>query len=172
MRHCAGIRVRTSSNGERTMDRIARNIGRGLVAGLIGTAAMTVSSTVEAKLRGRAASTVPADAARTVLGIEKFTDDTAEQRFSQLAHWGYGTGLGVLRGLLRTLGLGPRLSSILHYALVYGGEQLLLPQLAVAPPATEWGAEEVAIDAWHHLVYVTATARTFERLSRRGDERR
>ena len=42
------------------VDTLASSIGRGLVAGFAGTAAMTVSSTVEAKLRGRAPSSAPA----------------------------------------------------------------------------------------------------------------
>lgn len=150
------------------MDRIAHAIGRGLLAGLVGTAAMTVSSTLEAKARNRAASTAPADAARAVLGIEKFSSDAAEQRFSQLVHWGYGTGWGVGRGLLRTLGLSRRAASIGHFVLVYGSEQVLLPRLDVAPPATEWGATEVTIDAWHHVVYVAATAVAFEWLGARS----
>jgi len=150
------------------MDRIAHSIGHGLLAGLFGTAAMTVSSTLEAKARDRAGSTAPADAARTVLGIETFSGDAAEQRFSQLVHWGYGTGWGVARGLLRTLGLSPRAASVGHFALVYGSEQVLLPSLDVAPPATEWGATEVGIDAWHHLVYVVATAVAFEWLRARS----
>lgn len=153
------------------MDRIARNVGPGLVAGAIGTAVMTVSSTVEAKLRGRDASTTPADAARTVLGIEKFDSDAAEQRFSQLVHWGYGTAWGMARGVLRVIGLGPRAASLGHFALVYGGEQVLLPALDVTPPATQWGAEEVAIDLFHHVVYVTATALAFEWLRRQGGAR-
>jgi hypothetical protein len=28
----------------------------------------------------------------------------------------------------------------------------MLPALDVAPPITQWGSEEIAIDAWHHLV--------------------
>ena len=36
--------------------KLARGIGSGVVAGFAGTAAMTVSSTVEAKLRSRAFS--------------------------------------------------------------------------------------------------------------------
>ncbi|MBW3603474.1 MAG: hypothetical protein KY460_00970 [Actinobacteria bacterium] len=151
------------------MDRIARNIGRGVVAGFVGTVAMTVSSTLEAKLRDRGGSSAPGDAARTVLGIEKFNSDAAEQRFSQLVHWGYGTGWGVARGLLRALGLGRGAASVTHFALVYGGEQVMLPALDVTPPATQWGATEIAIDAWHHLVYVGATAAAFEWLTRRGE---
>src|SRR5215211_2899981 len=73
----------------------AAAIGRGLVAGAIGTAAMTVSSTLEQKARGREASTAPADAAMKVLGIEGFCDDAARNRFSTLVHWAYGTSWGV-----------------------------------------------------------------------------
>jgi hypothetical protein len=43
-------------------------------------------------------------------------------------------------------------ASIGYFALIYGSEQVMLPALDVAPPATEWGAKEVGIDAWHHLV--------------------
>ena len=71
---------------------LANGIGKGIVAGAAGTAAMTVSSTIEAKLRGRAFSTAPAQAATKALGIEQFDDGSAYARFSNLVHWGYGTG--------------------------------------------------------------------------------
>jgi hypothetical protein len=38
----------------KTAEKVASSIGKGLMAGFAGTAAMTVSSTLEAKLRGRA----------------------------------------------------------------------------------------------------------------------
>ena len=40
----------------------------------------------------------------------------------------------------------------------------MLPALEVAPPFVFWGKEEVAIDLFHHLVYVTATAVAYELL--------
>jgi hypothetical protein len=49
--------------------RLLAPLGRGLIAGLLGTAAMTVSSTAEAKFTGRGASTVPAAAASKVIGV-------------------------------------------------------------------------------------------------------
>ncbi len=49
---------------------LASSVGKGLFAGAVGTAAMTVSSTLEMKARGRAASMAPADAAGKVLGVE------------------------------------------------------------------------------------------------------
>jgi hypothetical protein len=42
---------------------IAANVGKGLFAGVAGTAMMTVSSTLEMKLSGRGASQTPAEAA-------------------------------------------------------------------------------------------------------------
>jgi hypothetical protein len=45
-----------------TTEKLASSIGKGLVAGLIGTASMTVSSTVEARLRHRKPSSAPARA--------------------------------------------------------------------------------------------------------------
>jgi hypothetical protein len=154
-----------SSLRERRATRVAQNIGKGLVAGFAGTAAMTVSSTIEQKLRGRPPSTAPADATAKVLGIEKFTTPAAHDRFSNLVHWGYGTGWGVLRGLLDTAGLRPVAASVAHGAAVYGSAQVMLPALEVAPPSYLWPKEEVAIDAWHHLVYAAATGAAYALLN-------
>ena len=146
--------------------RLATGIGNGVIAGVAGTAAMTLSSTVEAKLRGRPFSTAPAKAAARALGIETFEDGAAYARFSNLVHWGYGTGWGVARGMLRALGIGPRLATPAHFAVLWGSALYTLPKYEVAPPVTQWGREEVAIDVFHHLVYVTAAGIAFELLER------
>lgn len=145
---------------------IAHALGKGALAGLAGTAAMTVSGTVEMRLRRRAASTAPARAAERVLGIEKFRSDTAEERFGTLVHWGYGTGWGVFRGLLAATGLPFAATTAGHAGAMWGSEQVMLPALGVAPPLTKWGWNEVAIDAWHHAVHVVATAVAYEFLDR------
>jgi hypothetical protein len=141
----------------RRADILATAIGRGLVAGVAGTAAMTISSTLEARLRGRAPSTAPARATAKVLGIRSFDSDLAQARWNDLSHWGYGTGWGVLRGLLGATPLSGRAATAAHGAAIYGAAQLTLPALDVAPPAIFWGAREIAIDALHHAVYATAT---------------
>jgi hypothetical protein len=149
-------------------DTVAGAIGRGLVAGLAGTTAMTVSSTVEARWRGRPPSTAPARATAKVLGIERFETPLAEARFNDLSHWGYGTAWGVVRGLLGATGLSPRAATIAHGAALYGTEQVTLPALEIAPPAVFWGAREIAIDAFHHAVYATATGLAYRRLAARA----
>ncbi len=146
------------------ISNLAQNVGKGLLAGLAGTAAMTISSTIEMKVRGREASTAPARAAEKVLGIKEFQNGSAEKRFSTLVHWGYGTGWGAARGVLRTMGVPPKIATALHYSAVWGGESVMLPVLDVAPPVTMWGGKEIAIDAWHHVVYVVGTALAYEAL--------
>jgi hypothetical protein len=56
-----------------SVSSVACKIGRGLAAGLVGTAAMTVSSTLEAKLRKRKPSQAPATA--TGIAYEALTSN-------------------------------------------------------------------------------------------------
>ena len=141
---------------------LATGIGKGVLAGLAGTAAMTISSTIEAKLRGRTFSDAPARATAKVLGIKEFEDARAKSRFSDLSHWGYGTSWGVVRALLREFGVGPKAATPAHFAAVWGSAAVMLPLLEVAPPFVFWGAEEVAIDLFHHAVYASATGLAYE----------
>jgi hypothetical protein len=147
--------------------QITANLGKGLAAGLVGTAAMTLPSTMEMKLRDRGASNAPADAASELLDIDEFSSEDAKQRFGQLVHWTYGTGWGAARGVLGAF-LPPPAADAAHFVSVWGAEQVMLPALDVSPPATKWGAEEVAVDAWHHLVYAVATGLAYRWLDARA----
>ena len=152
----------------KTVCTIASSIGKGLVAGLAGTAAMTVSSSLEARIRHRAASSAPARATAKVLGIKEFEDDIAAARFNDLSHWGYGTMWGVVRGLLGVTGLSPKAATATHGAAVWGSAAVTLPALEVAPPFVFWGRKEVAIDLWHHAVYATATGLAYKLIDERA----
>jgi hypothetical protein len=147
------------------LGEIAASVGKGLFAGVAGTAAMTVSSTLEMKIRDRQASNAPAEAAGKVLGVEP-TGESEQARFSNLVHWGYGTSWGTVRGLIDAAGLEGKEAAAAHFLAVWGSEQVMLPALGVAPPFWQWGAKEVAIDAFHHLVYVGATGVAYAALDR------
>lgn len=138
-------------------------LGRGLVAGLVGTAAMTISSTAEAKLSGRGPSTTPAAAAGKVAGVVP-RDETGEQRFNTLAHWGYGAAWGVFRGALGVVGLRGPAASLMHLIAVLGTEQVLLPALGVAAPTPCYGAKAVATDTVHHAVYAGISGLAYDHL--------
>ncbi|MBA2763493.1 MAG: hypothetical protein H0U42_02245 [Thermoleophilaceae bacterium] len=142
------------------LGELASAVGRGLFAGLAGTVAMTVSSTIEQKLRDREASSAPADAAGKVLGVQP-RDPEGQARFSTVVHWGYGTSWGAVRGLLDFAGLDGSRATAAHFAAVWGSAQVMLPALEVAPPVWESPPQETAIDAFHHAVYAAATSVAF-----------
>ncbi len=144
---------------------LAAAAGVGLAAGLAGTAAMTISSTIEQKVRHRQPSTAPADAAAKVLGVKPEGDEQAK-RFSTIVHWAYGTSWGAMRGLLGCTGLPAPAASAVHMVALWGSEQLTLPALGVSPPLTKQNPTEIAIAAWHELVYVAAAGAAYEALNR------
>ena len=149
----------------KVLTKAASAVGDGLVAGFLGTAAMTVSSTIEARLRHRAASTAPARATAKALGIRAFDSDLAQARFNDLSHWGYGTGWGVVRGILGAAGVPAAMATAAHGAAVWGSAAVTLPALEIAPPFVFWGRKEVAIDVFHHTVYALATGAAYELLA-------
>jgi hypothetical protein len=101
-----------------------------------------------------------------VLGIKELDGDLAAARFNDLAHWGYGTGWGVVRGLLAAAGLSPRVATAAHGAAIYGAAQVTLPALEIAPPVIFWPKEEIAIDLFHHAVYAAATGAAYALIDR------
>lgn len=157
----------------RTMDRMtgrladsAASAGVGVLAGLVGTAAMTISSTIEMKVSDREASSTPADAAGAALGV-KPVDDAGARRFGTAVHWGYGAGWGAVRGLLGAIGLRGVAAGATHLALVWGSEQAVLPATGSGKPVWAYGGAAVATDALHHTVYALATSAAYEWLDRR-----
>jgi hypothetical protein len=147
------------------LNDIASAIGKGLLAGLIGTAAMTLSSTLEMKLRGRQADDTPSKAAGKVLGVQP-RNPQGKARFGSIVHWGYGTAWGGVRGLAALTGLPSPAAGLIHFAAVWGAAQLMLPSLDVSPPISEWSAEEVATDIFHHAVYAAATGAAYDFIER------
>lgn len=140
-------------------------VGKGLFAGVVGTAAMTASSSIEAKLRHREPSSAPSDAAGKVLGVQP-RNPAGKARFSTIVHWTYGTSWGAARGLLEAAGVQGGKATAAHFIAVFGTEQVMLPRLDVAPPPRKTPPKEVAIDALHHAVYAIATGLAYAALER------
>jgi hypothetical protein len=83
---------------------VAAAVGKGLFAGLAGTAAMTLSQEIEMKFSGREPSTGPGDMVADLLGVEP-RGQKEKESFSSLVHWTWGTLWGVPRGLISLAGL-------------------------------------------------------------------
>ena len=150
---------------------IASEVGRGLIAGFVGAVAMTISSTIEMKLRRRPPSSAPADAAGKVLGVQP-RDEKGKQRFATVVHYAYGSGWGLARAALAAATCAGRrqrasiAAPVAHFAIVWGASLAMLPALGVAKPFWRWGTKEVAIDVLHHSVYAAATDGAYRLLGR------
>lgn len=168
--HGDDLRGWTGGDSGHRLGAVAGAFGKGLAAGLVGTAVMTVVQTIEMKLRDREPSTVPAAAVEKIFGIRP-RDERAEKRLAQLVHFAYGTAWGGVRGLLGAAGLGRVGAPVAHFLAVWGAAAAMLPALDLAPPPTEWSREQVAIDGLHHAVYAAATSATYTWLDGRAQPR-
>jgi hypothetical protein len=133
-------------------DRFAVAIGRGLVAGAAATAAMTVASTAEMKLRRRPPSMAPADVAARLLGVKP----KRKKRFGTVAHLTTGISLGAARGLLDVAGLPPNGAAAAFFAIAWTPDLVVVPAAGAAPPPWQWSVTETAISGAHHAVYAAA----------------
>jgi len=156
--YVGGMLRRTCKDGlGRRVGRVAEALGRGLAAGVAGTAVMTLSSTLEMKWRGRAPSTAPAKAVGRLLGV-KPTSSTGEQRFAMVAHSLAGVLLGAARGLLDVAGLRRPIAVLpATFAIAMTPEVLLAPALGATDPPWRWGVAETAISTFHHSVWAVGT---------------
>ena len=145
----------------------AGSAGRGLLAGFVGTAAITVSQLIEMKITGRQGSDAPAKAVEKTLPVKAPDDEDERMLMGQLVHWDYGTSWGIPLGLMREAGVKSLPASLIHFVGIWGTALVMLPSLDLAPPVTEWSSKQIAIDMAHHGVYATAAGLAYERLSRK-----
>jgi len=152
-----------------SMQRVMAAIGRGLIAGLAGTAAITLSSTVEMKLRNRKPSVTPGKVGGKVLGV-KPRDKEGMKRFSNIIHWQYGMSWGLFLSVCELLGFEGTPASFAHFATVWGAALAILPAAEAAKPITQWRPEEISIDALHHAIYAAAAGLAYNALMPKEEE--
>ena len=148
-------------------------VGRGVVAGLVGVAAMTAGEKLEQALTGRPDSYVPARALRTLLGRPS-SDADRPVVWNHAMHWGTGALLGALRGVWAQVGLrGPRAHAT-HTVVRLAFDQTVENATGVGAPPHTWPPFEQVVDVVHKTVYALVTGVVADRLvppaleSRRG----
>ena len=152
---------------QKGIGKIGSAIGKGIIAGIAGTAAITISQMIEMKITGRKPSTAPADAVTKALDVQEVPGK--KNQFTQQVHWTYGTLWGVARGLLSVAGIKRWSATAAHFAAVLGTGMIIEPALKVAPPVKKWGAKQIAIDALHHAVYAVAAGLVYDAIMRNKD---
>ncbi len=132
----------------------------GLVAGLAGTVALTISEKIEQSITHREDSSVPAQVGAKVARPSLRSGEDVE-RLGWVVHWAHGISMGLVRGLLGLTGLTAFAASVLHYALVWGGDVLLYKSLGLAEMPWKWGGQALATDLFHKLVLSVVTSLVF-----------
>lgn len=156
--------MKQSTHIARSLGKAGTAIGRGLIAGLIGTAAITISQLLEEKITRKPSSFAPGDAASYALGIEASKMEN-RKRFSNEVHWTYGTLWGTMRGFISMTGLHGIPASALHFAAIFYTAVTVEPDFEVAPPLNEWSKQEIALFALHHVVYAAVAGAVFDQIN-------
>lgn len=165
------------------LGNVAGLMGRGLVAGIVGTLAITAVAAADQEIRRRvkrrSAEQAPpaslfqaligpwlysADAVGKVLGGLTPADEAAKRRLALAAHASYGTSWGMSLGVLELAGLrGPAAMGLLLGGIL-GAEMGIMPRLGFFPPVGQWGGEAVFSSTYQHAVYAIAAGLTYDML--------
>ncbi len=140
-------------------------LGRGMVAGAVGTAAMTVSERLEMAVSGREGSQVPGEVGASLLPGKnrEYAPDVAQ--LNSAVHWTHGITMGAVRGALDVAGLRGAQASLLHFALLWGGDAALYRALNIADVPWRWTPDELATDLLHKGVYAAVTGAVYDAVS-------
>jgi hypothetical protein len=166
---------------------VFRTITAGVAAGLVGTTAMTALQEVMAARRRRdraamggngaqpedpwASAPAPAQLARMVVRGATGRDVPAERiaLFTNAVHWGYGTSMGVLYGLVqRTRAGSPLVRGPLFGLGVWASSYATLVPLGLYKWPWQYRAGAIAKDVSYHLVYGSGVAAGYQLAGRTG----
>jgi hypothetical protein len=164
-----------------------RTLTTGLAAGLVGTTAMTALQEVMAARRRHtsavtdgngsgpddpwARAPAPAQLARIAVRGATGRDVPAERipLFTNAVHWGYGTSMGVLYGLVqRTREGSPLVRGPLFGLGVWASSYATLVPLGLYKWPWHYRAGAIAKDLSYHLVYGSGVAAGYRLAGRSG----
>ena len=148
---------------DNALGELAGAIGKGLLAGLAGTAAITLSQMIEMKITKRQPSDAPIKVASQITGAAT-ADESQKEKLNNEIHYAYGTSWGIVRGLLGFAGLKGLPATLVHFGAIWATELVMLPKYDAAPPVNEQEPKSVAIDALHHAVYAVAAGLAYDAL--------
>ena len=162
--------------GSRQQDSLVSSAVKGAIAGLAGTAIITVGMQLGPKLM-EAAGALPEGASQAEEPTEKLAENLAEgvldtelgentrMAAGQAIHWGYGTLWGALYGVAQhELRLPAPLAGALFGGLVGGVASTAVPAMNLTPPPAEQPMAMNAFMGGIHLVYGEAVAVVYDML--------
>lgn len=149
------------NNKDNLLGELGSAIGKGLLAGLAGTAAITLSQMIEMRITKRKPSEAPLKVVQQVTNVKPVNKE-AKETVSQEIHWAYGTSWGIARGIIGLTGLRGLPAIAAHFAAIWGTAIFMLPAYKAGPKVTEEEPKAIAIDMMHHAVYATAAGLAYD----------
>src|SRR3954468_3986000 len=137
---------------------------RGGLAGLAGTAAMTLAEQVEQRFTSRPDSYVPARTLTALTTGRRLPESARPPVRNHLMHWGAGAAVGALRGIWSAAGLRGGRASAWHTAVRLAVDQTLENVTGVGAPPWTWSRQDQLVDVAHKAVYSLATGVLADRL--------
>jgi len=135
---------------------------RSVLAGVAGTAALTLSYELERRLRRRRGpldyddSLVPGKIVASIMHLGRVTG-REDRDLGLTLRWTYGSGFGLWHGLLRRR-VGDPWATALFGATLMSATFSLFPLLGRTPPPWRWPADVMATCLGTHAAYVGAVA--------------
>ncbi|MGY1806483.1 hypothetical protein ACI8AF_03865 [Blastococcus sp. SYSU D00669] len=144
----------------------------GALAGLAGTAAMTLGEQLEQRLTGRPDSYVPARTLTALTTRRRLPGSARPPVRNHLMHWGTGAAVGALRGIWAASGLRGWRASAWHTSVRLATDQTLENATGVGSPPWTWSGRDQAVDLAGKAVYSFVTGAVADRLVPLAPDRR
>lgn len=148
-------------------DSVAEQLLQGLLAGLVGVAAMTAAEKLEQAVTGRPNSYVPAHTLERLLGLPH-RPDRERLGLNWTMHWGQGILLGALRAMMARQGIRGPVASLMFLNLRLLNDQTLENATGVGAPPWTWPLDEQIVDILHKGIYAFVTGAVADHLVRDG----
>jgi len=142
---------------------ILKIIGKGLVAGAAGVAAMTLAEKLEQLITKRPNSYVPAHTLERLLGLPE-KPDRQRLGLNWAMHWGQGIAAGIIRALMARRGVRGPFASFMFTGVRLSIDQTLENATGVGAPPWTWPRDEQVIDVLHKAIYAFTTGALADRL--------
>jgi hypothetical protein len=135
----------------------------GLMAGVAGTAAMTLCEKIEQRFTGRPDSYIPGRTLKRLLRKPTAGRETPAG-YNEAMHWGQGILLGVVRGLMAKKGIRGPFGSFIFCNMRLLNDQILENATGAGAPPWTWPVDEQVLDLVHKAVYAFTTGAVADRL--------
>lgn len=149
---------------EHAWEVLLKGAGKGMIAGVAGTAAMTASEKIEQAITGRPSSYIPGHTVERLLVLPTKSDEDRKW-MNWAAHWGLGVLGAPWRGIMAEGGMRGPMASLLFFVTRLTTDETMENVTGVGKPPWSWTKGLQVVDVLHKAVYAFATGAVADALA-------